>query len=446
MIDQTKDKKDDALQQKLGKAKTEPRKEDARKTMALEQASESAQMMQDAMQHADKAQAQPNSTHAVTPIGSARVTENEAEVHAEPGKTGQKIASLKTASTVQILGRKDDDLKVLVDGKIGYIAADKTDYAQNSELKQAAPQPVGVATITDRAVHVRQGADVAESSMGVLNQADKVKVYGEKNGFLEIRVGDAVGYIAAKTTDFVNQSMASPSKEDKQNDRALDKAPDALLNLLAKESLTGAEIASARDMIAKCPESLRGDLFQALQTKPAYISTQKDSEKKPGLAEDASGLENLVSCLTLLGRSNPSSDMPFETYLEQIKRDQKLPAEGGLEAWGSIANAMGVSYDALYQSETRAAVEKVFWTETVREHLHQGKAVMACVNHQTVRIEAVDEKGLVLTMPENIVTSELGSGYADYQGGVEQLGKGRRGMLSYESLDQLDLQWVLSMS
>ena len=37
MIDQTKDKKDDALQQKLDKAKQAPRKEDARKTMEMKE-------------------------------------------------------------------------------------------------------------------------------------------------------------------------------------------------------------------------------------------------------------------------------------------------------------------------------------------------------------------------------------------------------------------------
>lgn len=445
MIDQTKDKKDDALQQKLDKAKQAPRKEDARKTMEMKQAAEATQMQDDKV-HAAKAAVQSNNAHAVTPIGSARVTENEVEVHAEPGKTGQKIASLKQASKAEILGRKDDEFKVLVDGKIGYVAADKTDYEKKPEVKKAVPKPVGSVTITAHAVHVRRGPAMDQASMGVLNQADKVKVYGEKNGFLEIRVGDEVGYIAAKLTDFAGQNTVNAKKEDKKNEQSIDKAPDALRNLLAKENLTGAEIAAARDMISKCPEAIRGDLFQALQTKPAYIRSQKGQQKKPGVRQDGSGLENLAACMTLLGISNPSADMPFETYLEQVKRDQKLPAEGGLETWGSVANAMGVSYEALCLPGDRTAIEKSFWSEIVREQLHQGKAIMACVNHQTVRVEAVEEKGLVLTMPESINTSELGTGYAEYQGRAEQLGQGRRGILAYESLNQLELQWVLSMS
>ncbi len=71
---------------------------------------------------------------------------------------------------------------------------------------------------------------------------------------------------------------------------------------------------------------------------------------------------------------------------------------------------------------------------------------MACVNHQTVRVEAVEEKGLVLTMPDSVATSELGAGYADYQGKAAQVGQGRRGLLSFASLNQIEFQWVLSMS
>lgn len=446
MIDQTKDKKDDALQKKLDKAKAEPRKEDARKTLEMKEVAESAP--QSDRVHADKArvQTQSNNAHAVTPIGSARVTENETEVHAEPGKSGQKIASLKMASKVQILGRRDDELKVLVDGKVGYISADKTDYEKKPDVKKAVPKPIGSATITAKAVHVRKGPGADHASMGVLNQADKVKIYGENNGFLEIRVGDEVGYIAAKMTDFDNQRAVKSPKEDKKNEKALDKAPTALRDLLAREHLTGAEVASAREMIAKCPEEIRGDLYQALQTKPAYVNTQKDKQQKPGKTHDGSGLENLAACMTLLGKTNPSADMPFETHLEQIKRDLKLPADGGLEAWGGIANAMGVSYEALCLPGDRTSADKGFWTEVVRQQLHQGKAVMACVNHQTVRVEAVEEKGLVLTMPDSVATSELGAGYADYQGKAAQVGQGRRGLLSFASLNQIEFQWVLSMS
>lgn len=446
MIDQTKDKKDDALQKKLDKAKTEPRKEDARKTMEMKEAAELSQQSDKMKPDKAKIQVQSNNSHAMAPIGSARVTENETEVHSEPGKGGQRIANLRLASTVQILGRKDDELKVLVDGKVGYISADKTDYEKKPEIKKAVPKPIGAATITAKAVHVRKGPGADQASMGVLNQADKVKVYGEQNGFLEIRVGDEVGYISAKMTDYDNQRVTKNPKEDKKNEKALDKAPAALRDLLAREHLTGAEMAAAREMIAKCPEEIRGDLYQALQTKPAYVNTHKDKQKKPGKVQDGSGLENLAACLTLLGKSNPSADMPFETHLEQLKRDLKLLADGGLQAWGGIANAMGVSYEALCLPGDRTSADKGFWTNIVRAQLHQGKAVMACVNHQTVRVEAVEEKGLVLTMPDSIATSELGPGYTDYQGKAEQIGQGRRGLLSYASLNQIELQWVLSMS
>lgn len=444
MIDQTKDKKDDGLKQKLDKEKKEGRKADAQKTLDRNDTKANA-AKGNASSPGDKGVS--NTAKASAPIGSATITSNEVEMHSGPSKSGTKMNPLKGSSRVDILGRQGDELKVMVNGQIGYIAADKTDYENNTEAKKAAPKPVGTASITASAIHVRKGPGTDTASMGVLNQADKVKVYGEKNGFLEIHIGDEVGYISATYTDFASKSQGTKLKPEQKVALALSEAPEALRDLLAKENMTESEIAQAREMIEQCPESIKGDLFAALQTKPAYIATQKNKKKSPVESKNGAGLENLAASLTLLGIRNPSTELPFETYLEQVKRDQKIPGQNTMESWGAIANAMGVSYSGLCMPGNRMGLEKQFWTEAVREQLRKGNAVMACIQNHTVRIEAIEDKGIVLTMPESDTQgfTGLGSGYTDYSGKASQKANGRRGLLSFESLSQASLQWVISM-
>ena len=334
----------------------------------------------------------------------------------------------------------------MVNGKVGYISAKATDIDGKAEAQKVAPKPIGTVTVTAAALNVRKGAGLDQASMGVLNQADKVKIYGEKNGFLEIRVGDQTGYIKAEYTDFEGQKTAAKPKENPKAEKAIDQAPQELKDLLAKENMTDAEIAQAREMINHCPVALRGDLYQTLQTKPAYVASQKDKKKNPLADKQGAGLENLAACLSLLGIHNPT-DMPFETYLEQVRRDQKLPGEESMESWGSVANAMGVSYKALSLPGDRQPFDKKFWSEVVREQLRQGNAIMACVQNQTVRVEAIDDKGLVLTLPENAMgITGLGDGWKSYSGKADQKSNGKRGLLSFDAISQAGLQWVVSMS
>jgi len=443
MIDQAKDKKDDALKQKLGKDK-DSRKDEVQKTL------DSQNMAKDNMLNAEK-QAKPsiqagsNHSQAVQPIGSANVTAPEVEIYSEFGQAGVRIGTLKNASKVEILGRQGDELKVLVNGKVGYINAKDTDAEQQFEAKKAAPKPIGSATVSVSALNVRSGAGLDESIMGVLRQNDKVNVYGEKDGFLEIRVGDKVGYVKAEYTDFANNQVAGAAKkDDKKSENALEQVPDALKALLAKDALSAVEIAQAREMIAKCPASIRGDLYQSLHDKAAVAD--KTKQNTASLREDGINLENLAASLTLLGISNPSPDMPFATYLEQVKRDQKLPGEDTMQTLGSIANAMGVGYEALCLPGDRQYLDRSFWSEIVRHEIRQGKAVMACIDNLSVRIDAVEDDGLVVTMPEEAEEfTGLGAGWQKYQGKAEQLSQGKRGILSYDALIDAKMQWVVSM-
>ncbi len=440
MIDQKQDKKDDALKQKLGKDKDKVgRKDELQKTL------DSQNMGKNGLLNANKqakisAQSGSNHSQAVQPIGSASIMAPETEIYSEFDQSGVRLGALKNAAKVEILSRQGDMLKVLVDGKVGYINAQDTDVAQQIEVKKVAPKPIGAAKVSVSALNVRSEAGLDQAIMGVLCQNDKVNVYGEKNGFLEIRVGDKVGYIKAEYTDFGDdQSQASKDSDEREQ------VPNELKALLEKSSLSAAEMAQVRNLIAKCPESIRGDLYQSLSKK--VDCGKKSAKNLYKHREDGVNLECLASALTLLGVNNPSPEMPFETYLEQVKRDQKLPGDDTMQTLGCIANAMGVSYEALCLPGDRQLLNKNFWSEIVRHEIRQGKAVMASVNGQTVRIDAVEDRGVVMTMPEEAEEcSWLGAGWQKYQGQAEQLSQGKRGILAYDALVDAKMHWVVSMS
>ena len=439
MIDQTKDKKDDVLAEKLDAKKQDPNQV---QKLAKEER-EKAELMKQAQKADQKAKAQPdnNTANAMQPIGSAKVTADKAEVHAEPGKKGAVVGTMSAQKKVEILEKKGDDLKVLVDGKVGYISAAATDYAQTGkkEDKKEAPTPTGFATIACPSLNIRKGPSKDEASIGTLRQADRVNIYGEKDGFLEVHVGDQIGYISAEFTDRASKNKGKSVKAKDSN--TLEQASPELQALLSKETLTASEIAQAREMIAHAPENARGDLYEALQTKPSLEKEER------GKDSDAGSFGHLATSLELLGIQNPSSDMSYTAYLEQLKRDQKLPESGGMQNWGALANAMGVSYNMMCAQGNRMGLDKNFWSTAVREQLRQGHAIMACIQNQAVRIEAVDDKGLVITLPEwdTVGFTGLGNGWQSYHGKAEQKGRGKRGILAFESLADAGLQWVIGM-
>ena len=437
MIDQTKDKKDDVLVQKL-----DAKKEDSLQAQKLAQEEQERIELAKAQGADQKIKAQPdnNMANAMQPIGSAKVSTDKAEIHSEPEKRGTVIGSYSAQQKVDVLERRGNELKVLVDGKIGYIAADQTDFGKTGDDRKQVREPTGTATVTCAALRIRRNPGDENVYLGTLRQADRVNIYGEKDGYLEVHVGDQIGYISAEFTDYAGKDKGKSVQPKEGN--ALEQAPDELKALLSKEALTGSEISTARTLIAACPEAIRGDLYEALQTKPSVEKDAKDNIRP----EEAAEFGNLASSLEMLGIQNPSSSMSYASYLAQLKRDQKLPDNGGMQNWGSLANAMGVSYEALCTQGDTKAMEQTFWSKNAREQLRNGHAVMACINNQAVRVEAVEDKGLVITLPdmENGAVSNL-AGWQSYHGKAEQKGRGRKGILSFDALKNAGVQWAISL-
>lgn len=430
MIDQTKEKKDQAEAAKLEAKK----KGDAARLQQLAE-KERAELNKD-QKGTDKIKAESgdNASKSMQPIGTARVLNDKAELYSEPEKKGRVLNTLSAQRQIEVLEQKGDELKVLVDGKIGYIARAMTDLGTEQKgAEKKAPEPIGTATVSVAALRVRTAPDKESSYIGTLRQADKVNIYAEKEGFLEVHIGDQIGYISAEHTDHAG---AQKEKNLTPNEgSALQQAPEQLQELLAQESLSVAEIQSAKDMIAQCPENIRGDLNEALLAKAT-----REEQTEAASNDDASEFEALATSLELIGVQNPDTEKSFAAYLAQLKRDQKLPDSAGMQNWGSLANAMGVSYASLASGVDREMFDKAFWSETARAQLRDGHAVMTCIDGQAVRVEAIEEEGLVITTPDG-ATLDLES----YAGKAEQKGKGQKGLLAFDRLADVNLGWVISM-
>ena len=173
---------------------------------------------------------------------------------------------------------------------------------------------------------------------------------------------------------------------------------------------------------------------------PSSRKATREEQTEAASNDDASEFEALATSLELIGVQNPDTEKSFAAYLAQLKRDQKLPDSAGMQNWGSLANAMGVSYASLASGVDREMFDKAFWSETARAQLRDGHAVMTCIDGQAVRVEAIEEEGLVITTPDG-ATLDLES----YAGKAEQKGKGQKGLLAFDKLADVNLGWVISM-
>ncbi len=445
MIDQTKDKKDDVLTSKLDAKDqtkaglTQPNLKDAskanpEKAQKLAQIEKEKAELSKTQKGADKLkeQAGNNASKAMQPIGTARIAQ-KAEAHSQPGKAGTRLTELSAQRQVDVLAVEGDELKILADGKIAYVSAAQTDFAGARKAPQKQePKPVGSAKVAVSALRIHAAPGKDSPYFGTLREGDNVNVYAEKDGYLEVHVGDQIGYIGAEHTDYAGNAKKTARPKDA---KALDQAPEELRELLSKDALSSPEIATARDLIARCPETIRGELFEALQAKPHM------TEDKGQNQDDISEFDALASSLELLGIQNPETDKSFASYLARLKRSQKLPEQGGMQNWSALANAMGASCGMLAAPGDRACLDKQFWSDEARREIRSGRAVMACIGGQTVRIEAIEEKGLVVTMPEQARLN-----LESYSGKADQKSKGRRGLLSFDNLKDADLNWVMTMS
>ncbi len=351
--------------------------------------------------------ADSNNAGAMEPIGSATVTTDKIEIQSGTKKSGKVLGIVNARDRVSVIGRMGDELKILFEGKVGYISTSATDFAETAALECPVSAAPKTATVAVNVLNVRQSPSKDAPVIGTLRITDCVNVYAEIDGFLEIHIGDSTAYIAAEYTDYDDKYGQIQIGEDKR---------EAIRSLLVKDFLTAEEIARLRKLARHLPKSERGDVLEAAQLK-------QQSDKAMNTEKD--GYEVLASCLEYLGIDNPSNALSFAAYLEQLRHNQKLHETTGLQNWCAIANLMGISAQALMLPECQQGFEAEFWTQTIRDELRNGCAVMASFNHRPVRIVAVEADGVRMD---------------------NQIAEISEPLIPFEKLPTSGLQWVIGLN
>ncbi|MBZ9713610.1 C39 family peptidase [Deinococcus multiflagellatus] len=258
--------------------------------------------------------------------------------------------------------------------------------------------------------------------------------------------------------------------------------PDALDQLMKltedTPQYTAQQIRVARELIKLQPQSQRAELYLILQEKTPHHS-QRNNESL-GRAVDGDrpnariggvmcNLTSAAMVLEQLGIENPNpEDFPqFEDYLEDLRRKyvdaryQELLAAGlspkkarqgsyqrfhrtTMEGWGKVLALMGASHDTIPPRRDRK-----FWESTVRKHLEEGEAVMMSINGHIVRLQGMNEQGLIVDDPygKSVLKKNTGLAAKDKDGQYKHDGtkSGNDTVWSWASVAEHDMLWIAAV-
>ncbi len=171
--------------------------------------------------------------------------------------------------------------------------------------------------------------------------------------------------------------------------------------LMAEARLSPEQIARARALIGREPKSARPALYRELQDKVVYAN-QRDNKATLGGKQIETGhgemcnLTALAMCLQYLGIPNPHPDMQYEDALEKVRQQHHFRARTTPEGWGAVARACGANVDMLTWNGTH---DRNWWRQHVGAAVSSGKSVMTSITGHIVRIQDVDDDGIVVDDP-----------------------------------------------
>ena len=181
-----------------------------------------------------------------------------------------------------------------------------------------------------------------------------------------------------------------------------------LAALMAKSRLTPEEIAKARPLIEQLPAAQKRANWLDLQAKTEY-QNQRDNQ---GADEEKTGgtcnLTSLAMCLEYLGISNPHPGIQYDEALVKIANDNKYGDITYASTWEKVAKHCGAKMITIISGDQKVARTK--WEKTVRdEHLAVGHSVLCSIVGHIVRVQAVDDQGIVVDNPYGLETIGAGT-------------------------------------
>nr|WP_255639268.1 C39 family peptidase [Deinococcus betulae] len=180
-------------------------------------------------------------------------------------------------------------------------------------------------------------------------------------------------------------------------------------------------------------------------------------------------LTSAAMVLEQLGIENPDPEHfpQFEDYLEDLRRkfvdaryqellkaglSQKKAWKGSYgrfhrtmqEGWGKVLELMGASHKIIQPS-----TEREFWESDIKGELSQGNAVMFSINGHIVRLQGMNEKGLIVDDPygKSVLLKNTNL-EAKYRAGKYDHDAGQSGnntVWTWDSVKQHAMLWIASV-
>ncbi|MCB9762266.1 MAG: hypothetical protein H6739_20875 [Alphaproteobacteria bacterium] len=214
--------------------------------------------------------------------------------------------------------------------------------------------------------------------------------------------GGAWNAVEGAAGDFVNTATDQSAElwawlfgEDAGPDLGECAGPEVELEtLFTSERLNAQQIAEARTLIAQLPEADQGAWYEQLQGKVPYHNQRNNESPNEGESGGTCNLTALAMCLEYLGVANPRPEMQFEDALDQLRIEQNLGPLASWNTWNLLAQHLGKRIEFRDAGKHDQA-----WFESTLKGWLQGDGVLCSIAGHVVRIQGMNEDGLVVDDP-----------------------------------------------
>ncbi len=269
-------------------------------------------------------------------------------------------------------------------------------------------------------VYAQHGYFTATTSRQAV-QALKAAGYATDGGYVQLIVGvlKSMGCDVDKPV-VVRQAVRPPSPgveiDTLPKQKSVAPKNNNLSTLMSKETLSVEEVAEARLLIERIDDvQSRGDIYLQLQGKIPYHNQRNNASTERGkdLGDAMCNLTSLAMALETLGIDNPEPEHfpQFEDFLEALRVRRELPARTAMDGWGGVAKAMGAHYQLVGGDVVTGHTGQygaAWWHKHILPELRQGKAVTMSITGHIVRVQGVEEEGLVVDDPYGISRLDAG--------------------------------------
>lgn len=324
-----------------------------------------------------------------------------------------------------------------------------------SSAAEAATQQGVVSGIeANDTLNIRSAPGAGNQLVGRLKNGEGVEVLGSRSGWLHIRSGRGEGWVSGEYVQTTSRGEAERGGQQQQQGSGggqgeQEEQPEArqgfwsrlfgrrggeeqgkgqassgrgmpreLSRLLNRGDLSAAQVQQARALIEQLPAEQQPEAWQALQAATPYINQLSVKSRGPrhgaGSAEVDLGpvicnLTSLAMCMQVLGIPNPDPNRTYPEALEAIRARVAPGVWRGDEAsWARIAPHVGIRLRQLSSGSSSKALGRSFWQGQARAALRGGSAVIASITGHVVRIQEINDAGIVADDPAGPTTLKAG--------------------------------------